>query len=361
MDTKEMFDNITNGQAGKETAPAADPVIPAVDPATPPVAQQTDYKEWFKTNLGIENPDDFKAQYEGLKNKATQYDTIEPEYTTLKNKPEPTLTPFAKIANELEQKGVKPETIARFHGLEPTKLSTDDKLLLAEELKTPGLTKDQMQSLLTERYFVDEDAPDWKKSAVEARKVQDSQIALGEIEKHVAKVFNPESKPVNQELVKLEGERVNYFQQNNAKIDTSVLNFATKVEHSVYGRAGEEIIPVEFKYEMPKERQQMLLDTMASVVKNPINASVFTPDEKGVTQANAQLKALYWAQEGENIAKELVAQQKVAVSKVHEHYATLMHNPTRKDILTNVKMGTLTPEQANSQGAQAGLKAVKSN
>ncbi len=356
----QTFSSFANQQ---DPAVVVDPVV--ADPAVvadPVITDPVTYdKDWFKTNLGIENPDELKGQYENYKTKATDYDTIKPEYDTLKTKPEPVLTPFAKIANELEQKGIKPATIARFHGLEPDKLSIEERLDLAEELKTPELTKEQRQALLTERYYVDEDAPDWKKSAIEARKVQDAQIASGEINKHVAEVFNPETKPVNQELVKQETNRVSYFQQNNSQIDTKVLDFAAEIKEKAIGRQGEELLPADFKYEMPADRKQTLLNTMAQVVQNPANANLFTPDANGLAKANEQLNALFWAQEGKNIAQQLIANHKVLASKLHEHYATLMHNPSRKDGLASQKTGTLNAaDQFNQNAANAFQKLQQS-
>lgn len=297
-------------------------------------AQQLDINGYLKTNFETENPDEIK----GWREKAKQYEALSQEYTSLKDKPpvSPYKSEFGKIADELFAQGVQPQTIARFNGINLETMSDADVLKLQLEVKNPKLETSKIEAVLNERYGVADDLlTEGQKAERELKLIEDATNARESLKHHISKAFSPASNEPDPVIVRQEQERGTFWKENGFKqVKQDVFTITENGKMKVQGLKGLEEVEHNFKYEAPTEVKQTVLKELEAAVLNPANAGYFTNTEEGLKNANAFIEARFLALDGKNILKkqqEYVAERE---SKLHEHYAKLMHNPQNRNTTT---------------------------
>lgn len=337
-----------------------DPVIPVTEPiAEPPVTEPVvvepakaeptiDYNSWLKEQLGYNSVDEVKNT---LQTREQQLNEINTKYKELEGRPT-FKTDFGRVADELHAKGVQPETIARFHGLNVKEMSPLDKVKLDMQVNNPTLSATDIDAHLHHKYNTTDETLGLTEGEKATRKIELEQAAANagsNLEKYVYNAFNP-TPVVDTAAVQKEAERLNYWQQNGLKQVNAEFSLNLPSKMKLQGAQGIQEVANDFNFKLSPEASQAIEKELTNVLSHPANAALFTPDEQGINNAKVTRENLVWAHYGKEIIKEAMKHVAHTESKIHEHYATLLHNPTNRTVQANVKTVTDPSEQAN-QGA----------
>lgn len=328
------------------TATPTEPVITNTTTSDP-------VKTWLKEKLGVEDDtlviDRFKKYDEvslQAQELAKQKQELETQNKELASKPT-YKSDFAKKADEIFEvtKGnVSKETIARFYGLDPKELKDDEALDLVKQIESPTLTAEERAILRNEEYGVgDEMLTEGQKIQRKDKYSQDVTIAREKLSKLASEAFKPVStnnQPTAEEI-NAEANRVNFWQQNTDKIDSSIFKKESAIKLKVpNGRGGVDEIDNNFTYSIPEDKKQQIYSVVAQELTKPANAKFFTPDKEGIDRANTYMRSVV---NNAIFDETLKAQQKhfeQAISTVHEHYAKLLNNTDFLNGVQTPKSGT---------------------
>ncbi len=320
------------------------PVTPAVEPkvetpVTPPVV---DYNSWLKEQTGYQSVEDIKT----LAQKAAQVDQLTPKIKELEERPT-FKTDFGKVADELAAKGVKPETIARFHALDLTALTPLDKLKLDMEVNNPTVSKQDIELYLNTKYDTsDESLSDGEKATRRIELEKESANASERLKSHIYQAFNPQQ-TVDPAIMQKEQNRLNYWQSNVGKIGDDVFSTTLQGKMKLQGANGVTEVAHDFAYQLPAEAKEAINKEFNEVLLSPANAGLFTPDENGVANARATKENLVWIHYGKDILKQAMNYAVERESKIHEHYANVLHNPNTRALPNGVQGVKSESDQAN--------------
>lgn len=314
--------------------PAAQTEAPAEQPAQPAAeATQVTLVDFVK-QFGFESEDALKGAVEKAKN----YDTLQTSYNDLENKSKesPFKTEFGKIADELHAKGVKPETIAKFHGLKIDELNSFDKLKLKMQVEYPTLAAETIEAALKEKYdTTDELLTDGAKAQREVDLVRDAASAAEFLDKHIYRTFNPET-TVDPQVVQKEQARVNFWNNEATKFQPLSLSKENTIKFHGANGVTEEKIP--FAYTPSPEIVSQVTEQFKQMVASPSYAGYYTADQIGIQNAQATLNNMYWAAAGEDIVNNLMKHVATIESKIHQKYAEKLGSPVNRN--ANVDVAT---------------------
>jgi len=313
-------------------APTTDTPAPTVE--TPTEQPQNTQADYFFKQFGFENEDGLKSALEKAKN----YDTLQANYQTLEeqSKQSQFKTEFGKVADELHAKGVKPETIAKFHGLNMEALSDFDKLKLKTQVEFPNLPEATIEAALREKYDItDELLTDGAKAQRQMQLAQDGANAAEFLTKHIYSTFNPEAK-VDPNVAAREQARVGYWNNELPKLQPLSLNRESTIKFHGANGVVEEKLP--FTYTPSAETTTKVMEQFKQMATNPNFASIYTPDQQGINTAQQTLRNMFWAAEGENIVNALLKHTASVESKIHQSYAERLGSPVGRN--ANVAVAT---------------------
>lgn len=326
---------LSNEEFGVTTTPTSKDTNTQVTQTTPPTTDTTpqfDANGFLKTTFETESVDEIKS----WRDKAKELESILPEYTSLKDKPpvSPYKSDFGKIADELYSKGVPPQTIARFNGINLDTMADADVLKLQLEVENPKLESSKLEVVLNERYGIADDLlTEGQKAEKELRLIKDATNARESLKHHISKAFSPSQNEPDPVIVRQEQERGSFWKENGFKqVKQDIFTIVESGKMKVQGKSGLEEVEHNFKYEAPMEVKQTVLKELEAAVLNPANAGYFANTEEGLKNANAFIEARFLALDGKNILKkqqEYVAERE---SKLHQYYADLMHNPQNRNV-----------------------------
>lgn len=311
-----------------ETTAAATESTPATEQPT-----TTDYSWLEKHNIKSEN--DLTALF-------TARQELEQQLEQAKQQPpvNPYKTDFAKVADELASKGVKPETIARFHGLNVETLDAKNRILMKLEIESPELTAKEREDYFNAKYGITEEndsiLTDGEKALRKVELQKEGAIASDFLKQYIYQAFNPNQ--VDPALLQKETERQSFWSQqgvgkvnaiNEVKVPTTIkLPTATG---SVEEKA------IDFVYQIPQEGKQLLMKQFNDTVLNPAYANVFDNSENGINAANQLYNNLLWQNFGNEIIKQQAEHTKGVVNQIHEHYSKLMNNTSFNSVSTDTQ------------------------
>lgn len=320
----------TEQTAAVETTTATTETTTQVAETTTVATEQPNYEWLSKYNIKGEN--DLTAILEKEK-------TLSAELEQAKNQPpvSPYKTEFAKIADELSAKGVKPETIARFSGLKAEELDSKNAILTKLEIEMPTLSPSERLDYYEEKYGVSEEnesiLTDGQKAARKVELEREATIARDFVKQYAYQALNPNQ--VDPALLAKEEARQNFWkQQGLAKVNTlNEFKLASVVK--LPSQTGVEEKSHDFIYQVPEEGKQALLKEFNDTVNNPAYGNFFDQSETGVANANATYEKMFWQKFGNEIAKKQMEHASQRESLIHEHYAKLINNTTFKGLNTD--------------------------
>lgn len=323
---------------------------PVVEPTVPEVKTEPDHNSWLKEQLGYESAEAAKTALQTL---AAREQELSNKLKELEGRPT-FKTDFGKVADELHAKGVKPETIARFHGLNVQEMGALDKVKLDMQVNNPKLNAADIDAYLHHKYDTTDETLGLTDGEKAARKIELEQAAANagsNLEKYVYNAFNPQPQ-VDTAGAQKEAERLNYWQQNGLKQLNSEFNLTLPSKMKLQGAQGIQEVANDFNFKLSSEASQAIEKELGTLLAHPANASFFTPDETGINNARVTRENLIWSHYGKEIIKEAMKHVNQTENKLHEHYATLLHNPTNRTVQANVTPVTNQAEQANKNAAQ---------
>lgn len=324
--------------------PPANPEQPIVDnggvqtpvqSSEPPAAEPTPVTEsydWLKKH-NINSESDLAAIFEREK----QFQTKLQEYE--KNPPaSPYKTEFARIADDLSSKGVRPETIARFAGLNPKEMDSKSAILTKLEIDHPTLTPDQRVAFYEETYGgLDEESilTEGQKASRLVQLEKDGATAREVLGQYIYEVFNPNQ--VSPELQQKELSRQEFWKRDGIGKIGSLNEIKLPSTVKLPGQNGAvEEKSFDFVYQIPADQSQALLKEFSETVNNPMFADFFDQSEKGVSNANETYNKMFWGSNGEQISRKIMEHAAQRESMIHEHYAKLFNNTQFKGLNTSV-------------------------
>lgn len=299
--------------------------------------EQPNY-EWLN-KYNIKSETDLSAVFEKERQLQEQLEQAKQTSTT------PYKTDFAKVADELTAKGVKPETIARFHGLKADELDSRSSLLLKLELEMPTLTPQERLSYFEEKYAVTEEneniLTDGQKALRKVELEREGANAREFLKQYVFQALNPNQ--VDPTILAKEEGRQNFWKQEGiAKVNAlNEIKMASAIDLPTQN--GVEKKEHDFTYQITEADKQALLKEFNDTVLNPAYGQYFDNSEKGIAAANKTYENMFWQKHGPEIARKQMEYTKQRESLLHEHYSKLINNTSFKGLPTDA-----TPDKSVS-------------
>lgn len=313
------FDQVTTTETAPETTvnTTTETVV-----ESQPATQASEFESKWKEVFG-------DADVNTVKEKFSQFDNVYKEYSELKSKPPvaPYKTPGIEKIDEWMSKGVKLETITRFSELTPEKLSEDEAIKLAEEIRNPQWQKRHIEADFNSKYnytpddLLSEEENQIRQDLVEARKLKAAAEAKEFLQDYLGKQFNPSGVlEAEQQTKKAESEKLNSFWTSQASV-LSNTKISDELKIKVNGSKGEEEIKLPFSYSVPENDLKEITDF---AIQTAIAAGV-QPTEEGMRQVQGYINELVWAKQGKSIVNAAVQS---ALSEQNKAFMKMIHNPT---------------------------------
>ncbi len=295
-----------------------------------PVTTANDYS-WLEKN-NIKSEADLSAIFEREKKLQADLDAAKAQPPV-----NPYKTEFARVADELSAKGVKPETIARFSGLNVDTLDSKSKILTKLEIEMPTLTPQERLDYFEEKYGVNEEneniLTDGQKAERKVNLEKDAAIASDHLKQFVYQALNPNQ--VDPSLIEKENGRKTFWEQQGLG-KVNVLNeIKLPAVIKIPSQSGVQEIAHDFIYQVPAEGKQALLKEFNDTVLNPAYGNYFDQSEQGIANANATYEKMFWQTFGPEIAKKQMEHAANRESLIHEQYAKMINNTSFTSLQTD--------------------------
>lgn len=313
----------------EQTTPATE-VQTTAAAETQPVTESYDWLK--KHNINSEN--DLTTVFERERQLQAKVQELEQKTS------QPTYkTDFARIADELSSKGVAPQTIARFAGLNPQEMDAKSAILTKLEIELPKLTPDQRLAYYEETYggLDDNDSilTEGQKAARMVQLEKDGATAREVLGQYIYEVFNPNQ--ISPEIQQKEAQRREFWNKEGIGRISSLNEVKLPSTVKLPGQNGAvEEKPFDFVYQVPTEASQALLKEFSETVENPLFGDFFDQSEQGIANANKTYQKMFWGENGETISKKIMEHAAQRESMIHEHYAKLLNNTQFKGLSADV-------------------------
>lgn len=307
-----------------EATPTTEPTV--TEPATtqPATEQPTAFADIWKKEFG-------DADVTVVKDIVTKYNTIAPEYETLKAQPpvSPYKTDGGKQIDEWLSKGVKLETIARFHNVKAESLNAEQAIKLKMEIENPSWDASIIDAYYQSTYnHVADELKSPEQNALEENLKKGALLkaeaeAKASLSEYLDKQFNPSAvaDATAQEREANLQKASQFWTSQSAAIANSVKQVNQELTVKVMSEKGEEDIKLPVSFVVPEAEQKQLLNY---AIQSAVNSGIEL-NENGIAQVNEFVKNTVWAKYGESIARSAVEQ---ALSEQHKHFSKIINNPT---------------------------------
>lgn len=261
----------------------------------------------------------------------TKYNTIAPEYETLKSAPPvPTYkTEGGKQIDEWLAKGVKLETIARFSNVKPEEVNGEQAIKLKMEIENPSWTPDIINAYYQTTYnhtpndLLSEEENALQENLKKGAMLKAESESKAYLTEYLGKQFNP-SEVVDATAKQREEALVQASQFWGAQapvLSNAVKQISQELSFKVMGEKGEEEVKLPVNFIVPENDLKQLTDfALQSATRSGVELT-----EKGLQEVKAYTQQLIWAKFGESIVRSAVQD---ALSKQQESFAKAIHNPT---------------------------------